>query len=152
MDWWELSIITLSGNSCQLRRRTHNAVRACRLSLHQAPSTGPNLLHSGMAPLMDPPLFSALYRRLKWCWKCTVMLQQSGSSRVPVAPPVSPQHRLKKSSSLCMNESPAERVPKWANDSVAVGVGEARERACTSTHSEWLTLTSESLWNQWVTQ
>lgn len=40
--------------------------------------------------------------------------------------------------SLCMNQSlscRAERVPKRANDSVAMEVGGAWERICTSTHS-----------------
>lgn len=161
MDRWEPSVITLSGNSCRLCRRTRNAVRACRLLLHQATtdfqpvSTAviPGWWTASAAPHIAPPLFTALYRRFEWCLKWTVIERQSGSSHVPVASSINPKHRLKKSSdpprdkSLCMNESPAKRVPKRANDSVAVGVGDAWERVCTSTHSERLTLMSESLWN-----
>lgn len=101
MDWWELFVTTLSGSSCQLCRRTHNAVRACRLLLHQVLQPVPTCIIPGWwtasaAPHMARLLFTALYRRLKWCRKCTVTERQSGSSHVPVASSINPQHRLKK--------------------------------------------------------
>lgn len=149
MDWWELPIITLSGNSCHLCRRTHNAVRACRLLLHQAPTALqplPTCVIPGMAPHIDPPLFTRLYRRLKWCWKGAVTLRQSGSSHVPAAFVHQPTTSSKKKNHQTHRGTSrpgdsfthSERVPKTSKWFSCYGSGWS-SGARTYFHTLWVT-------------
>lgn len=118
VDWWELSSIALSGNSCQLCRSSCNAVPAC--------------LSADSYCIRLPWPFN-------WSKTCVIPGGWTASAAPHIAPPLLAVSRVAVHKQITQLQ--AERIPKRANASVAMEVGGAWEA-----HVYFQTLCETSEW------